>query len=66
MLNSTVSMIFFNTKFKEATLAALRQAKEDTKLEITLEMLKTAKNLVKPSAGDQRKFFEWNKKFGTY
>ena len=51
---------------KEATLAALRQAKEDTKLEITVEMLKTARNLVKPSAGDQRKFVEWNRKFGTY
>ena len=47
-------------------MAALRQAKEDTKLEITVEMLKTAKNLVKPSAGDQRKFVEWNRKFGTY
>ena len=51
---------------KEATLAALRQAKEDTKLEITVDMLKTARNLVKPSAGDQRKFVEWNRKFGTY
>ena len=51
---------------REATLAALREAKEDTSLEITVEMLRTAKNLVKPSAGDQRKFVEWNKRFGTY
>ena len=51
---------------REATLAALRLAEEDTKLEITLDMLKTAKNTVKPSTGDQRKFIEWNKKCGTF
>ena len=51
---------------REATLAALREAQEDTRLEITVEMLRAAKNLVKPSAGDQRKFVEWNKRFGTY
>ena len=51
---------------KEATLASLRRAQDDTKLEITVEMLKAAKNLVKPSTGDHRKFGEWNRKFGTY
>ena len=51
---------------KEATLASLRRAQDDTKLEITVEMLKAAKQLVKPSTGDQRKFAEWNRKFGTY
>ena len=51
---------------KEATLASLRRAKDDTKLEITVEMLKAAKHLVKPSTGDQRKFGDWNNKFGTY
>ena len=39
---------------------------EDTSLEITVEMLRTARSLVKPSAGDQRKFVDWNKRFGTY
>jgi len=39
---------------------------DDTKLEITVEMLKAAKHLVKPSTGDQRKFGDWNNKFGTY
>ena len=51
---------------REATLAALREAREDTKLEITVEMLRAARQLVKPSAGDQRRFLEWNKKCGTY
>ena len=51
---------------KEATLASLRRAKDDTSLEITVEMLKAAKHLVKPSTGDQRKFGDWNNKFGTY
>ena len=51
---------------REATLAALREAREDTKLEITVEMLRAARQLVKPSAGDQRRFVEWNKKCGTY
>ena len=51
---------------REATLAALREAREDTKLEITAEMLRAARQLVKPSAGDQRRFLEWNKKCGTY
>ena len=49
-----------------ATLAALRRAQQDTQLDITMEMLRAAKTLVKPSAGDQRKFVEWNKKFGSY
>ena len=51
---------------REATLAALREAREDTKLENTVEMLRAARQLVKPSAGDQRRFLEWNKKCGTY
>ena len=51
---------------REATMAALREAAEDTKLDISMEMLKNAKTLVKPSFGEHRKFAEWNRKFGSY
>jgi katanin p60 ATPase-containing subunit A1 len=51
---------------REATLAALRAASEDTKLDISMDMLKAARTLVKPSFGDHRKFAEWNRKFGSY
>ena len=51
---------------REATMAALRAASEDTKLDISMDMLKAARTLVKPSFGDHRKFAEWNRKFGSY
>ena len=51
---------------REATLSAVRAATSDTELEISVEMLKKAKVLVKPSVGDRRKFQEWNEKFGSY
>ena len=60
----------FNTSIftwcREATLSAVRAATSDTELEISVEMLKRAKVLVKPSVGDRRKFQEWNEKFGSY
>ena len=60
----------FNTAIftwcREATLSAVRAATSDTELEISAEMLKRAKVLVKPSVGDRRKFQEWNEKFGSY
>lgn len=47
-------------------MSAVRAATSDTELEISVEMLKKAKVLVKPSVGDRRKFQEWNEKFGSY
>ena len=51
---------------REATLSAVRGATKDAGLEITVEMLRKARTLVKPSVGDRRKFQDWNEKFGSY
>merc|ERR1712059_220728 len=52
---------------REATLSAMRRTSEDTQLEITMDLLMEARQLVKPSpSSNSRKFAEWNKNFGSY